>query len=169
MDLGLITAASQSVSVIKTLAEGLVSIRDETKLQLLRIDLLQKIGDLQGTIFDLRQQQSEQFEQHQQTKRELDEAKRKLAERDQFVLHQAAPGAFVYATTKDATGTYVEPFYCQTCHDAGKKSILRFLPESQYEPAYYRCAINSAHLLQLGPDKAMPQDNHHPFRDGPAF
>lgn len=160
MDLSLIAAASQSLSVIRTLTEGLVSVRDEAKLQQVRMDMLGKVIDVMGALQTLQLEYQREFEAHAATRAELQKAQERLAERAKVELHEVYPGCYVYATTRDAAGKLKPPFLCQSCYDKGTTSILRMQEETAYEPAHLNCRENSAHSLKLGKDKPLP----HPFR-----
>jgi hypothetical protein len=165
MDYSLIAAASQGLGVMKTLVEGMVSIRDETKLQLVRIELLEKIIQLTGTIHSLQQEQHRQFDLYTATKKELDEAKKLLAERDEKELFEVRPGAWVLTRRTEQGRSSEPPYYCQACDAKGTQSVLHQQPGTQYEAPYLVCKFDSAHKIKLGPDKPLPTRaiTDHPF------
>jgi hypothetical protein len=80
------------------------------------------------------------------------EIENKRRERESYVLHQVAPGAFVYQY-KPAVGAPQGPshYVCQPCFDAGQKSVL----QTKGTSTWLYCPTNSSH--NINPNRSPPE------------
>lgn len=149
MDISLFTAASQSLGVIKTIAEGMVSIRDQTKLMELRIELLSKLFDAMQSLDALRQEHQAQLEINRTQKQQLEELQEQLSERESYELFEVTSGAYVYARKPSDGQLHKPPYICQPCQDQGIKSILRLDAGSEYFSDKLICPSKPLHDITL--------------------
>lgn len=78
-----------------------------------------------------------------QAKTQLEE---RIRERQSYVLHQARPGAFVYANQPGVHGDHSPAHYlCQPCYDHGTKSVLRYTGPDEWTHGKWTCPADPRH------------------------
>ncbi len=147
-----IAEAIAAISGIKTIADGLVSMRDETKVMETKLALMGQLMDIRQALDSLQDQLAAVKAEKAKLQQENLELQQRLNAVDEYDLVQLVGGVHVL-TTKPADGTpHKPPYYCQACHSDGKKSVLSFSASAFGQPsfpAYMRCQRNDAHKLTL--------------------
>lgn len=119
-----IGSAISSLAAIKAIAGGLVSIRDESKVMEIKVELLQKVFDVQQVLLELQQENASLL----QANRELQEAQRasknQVAQLEGYEQFEPVPTLFVVAAKAVDGQRPKMPYYCQACYHMGKLSVL---------------------------------------------
>lgn len=160
MDFGSISAALSSIGALQTIANGLVSIRDEAKLTTAKMDLLNEVISLQSTVIALQQQMSELTEREREAKEEARQLREEAQERESYTLFQIRPGAYAYAGKPEQLGEELQPpYFCQACYHQPQsvRSILQFIPARPGLDAHWHCAQSPQHKIYQ-PGTAPPYE-----------
>lgn len=142
--------AIQSLSAIKVIADGLISMRDETKVLEVKLSLTRQVIEVQQVLMALQSEIAALIQENYELKEQARKHEKLASERKGHDLYEVCPGAFVYAA-KAVDGTERKPpYYCQPCYDSAKKSILTFQPAlgGPFGPTL-QCPINSNHKIAL--------------------
>ncbi len=147
---GEINTAIAALSAIRTIAAGLVAMRDDNKVLEIKNALLTQVFEVRETLDALQDQMTTVKEEN----RKLQEANRKLQERlDQapdLDLVQLAPGVYACALKPTDGGAHRPPYFCQACHTQGQKSALSFEASVfDFDPAALVCSLSARHRLSL--------------------
>lgn len=123
------TAALGALKGTWDLARVALDARDDAKLRTALSDMAARLLDVQTSALGLADQVSSLQGELLNAQAQLRELQGRLAEREQYVLHELAPGFFVYRfqpLSVPADGRPVPVHHlCQPCFDAGKKGVLR--------------------------------------------
>lgn len=72
-----------------------------------------------------------------------------LRERESYALHEARPGAFVYAPKPELQRHERPPHYlCQPCYDKGFKAILRYSQGNEWTMGSWLCPEQQSHSIE---------------------
>lgn len=149
--------AIQSLAAIKTIAEGLIGLRDESKVVELKMSLFQRVIEVQQALIDVQQEllilQQENAAVHQENrllKEQIRDAQHRKTSLEGYELFEPVPGVFVRAAEPLDGGRPQPPYLCQSCYDAGKKSTLGYQRATgRLEPATLQCPEHARHARQL--------------------
>lgn len=152
-----IQAAIQGLLSIKTIAEGLVATRDESKVAEVRLTLFKQVIEIQQVLMSLQQEvltlQKATFallQENHALKEQAHELQNRKAQLQGYELFEPIPGVFVYAAKAIADMRPQPPYLCQACYDKSEKSTLTFQrATSRLEPTTLQCPANARHALQL--------------------
>lgn len=147
-----ISEAIAAIAGIKTIADGLVAMRDETKVMETKLALMQQVFDirmsldgLQDEVAALKQANRALQEQNLQLQKQIDAV-------DEYDLIKLVGGVYVLAAKPLDNQPHKGPYFCQACHTNGKKSPLSFA-ESAFGraqfPATLNCQLSESHQLKL--------------------
>jgi len=157
MDFTAIAAANQSLNVIKTLVEGFISIRDESKVQQLRFDMQNAVIGVQSTVLDLLQKLAEAQEENRlllltknKALKRCGELEDLIAEKESCELYELRPGAFVYAQKAAMGETPKPPYFCQACRASGVHMALLRNNGGNVSYGTWYCPTAKAHNISFG-------------------
>lgn len=145
-----IPEAIAALTGIKTIADGLIAMRDEAKVLETKLALMQQVFEIRQVIDTLQ----DQISTLKQANRELEQQNQTLQQRidavDEYDLVQLIGGVFVLAAKPSDQSGHKPPYFCQACHSNGKKSILNFEQSTfgnAHFPATLNCPTNKSHTL----------------------
>ena len=142
--------AIQSLGAIKTIAEGLISLRDESKVAQVKMDLFQRVIEVQQVLMELQQENAAIHQENRLLKERAHEASKRVVQLEGYEPFEVAAGVFVQAAKPDDGRRPQPPYLCQTCYDAGTKSVLSYQRATgRLEPATLQCPTHTRHALQL--------------------
>ncbi|MER2537658.1 MAG: hypothetical protein ABTQ26_00300 [Azonexus sp.] len=142
-----IGAAISSLSAAFGIAKSAMEARDEVKAQAAIADFNAKHIALSMAALDLVEKLNTLLRTNHDLETKIAEHQRKTGERDNYSLHELAPGRFAYRfKPADVSGDPVH-YVCQLCYDKGIKSVLRLQEASEYTSRYLSCLEASAHDL----------------------
>lgn len=147
-----IAEAIAAISGVKTIADGLVSMRDETKVMETKLALMGQLMDIRQALDSLQDQLAAVKAEKAKLQQENLELQQRLNAVDEYDLVQLVGGVHVLATKPLDGSPHKPPYYCQACHSDGKKSVLSFSESTFGEsifPANLNCQRNQAHQLDL--------------------
>lgn len=147
-----IAEAIAAISGIKTIADGLVSMRDETKVMETKLALMSQIMEIRQALDALQDQLAAVKAEKAQLHQENLELQKRLNSVDEYDLVELISGVHVLAAKPIDDTTHKPPYYCQACHSDGKKSVLSFSESSfgnSHFPAKLNCQRSKAHQLNL--------------------
>lgn len=152
-----IQMAIASIAGARTVAEGLVSERDASKVSEATATLLERLIAAQSAVLGLQSAQALLQDELARTKKEKLELEEKLAQRvggaHQFVGYEFAEIAYgtahAYAQKPNEKGFRNPPYLCVTCYGDGKKSVLNFQKATGKLPSRLVCPAVSSHTLAL--------------------
>lgn len=148
--MGELNLAIQSLGAIKSIAEGLIALRDESKVAQVRMELFQRVIEVQQVLMKLQQENATVLHENQSLKNRLQLMERKEAQLQGYELVELIAGVFVHAAEPLAAERPKPPYLCQACYDTGAKSVLSFQrAKSRLEPATLQCPTHARHALQL--------------------
>lgn len=155
-----IAEAIAAISGIKTIADGLISMRDETKVMETKLALMGQLMEIRQALDSLQDQLAAVKAEKAQLQQENLELQQRLNEVDEYDLIQLIGGVYVLAAKPVDGATHKPPYYCQACHNDGKKSVLSF-SESAFGrsrfPANLNCQRSEDHKLSL-PGGTKPKE-----------
>lgn len=147
-----IPEAIAAISGISTIAKGLISVRDESKLMEVKSELLEKAFDLRQALDALQDEISTVKSRNRELEQENRELQKRIDAIDECDLIHLIGGAQVLATKPVDGASHKPPYYCYACHTDGKKSVLSF-EESTFGdasfPAHLNCQRAEQHQLSL--------------------
>lgn len=152
-----IQMAISSLAGARTVAEGLISERDASKVSEATAALLERLICAQSAVLALQSAQALLHDELARMKKEKLELEEELARRvsgaHQFVGYELAEIAYgtvsAYAQKPDENGFRAPPYLCATCFQDGKKSILNFQDATDKLPSRLVCPTASSHTLAL--------------------
>ena len=146
-----IPEAIAAISGISTIAKGLISVRDDSKLMEVKSELLEKAFDLRQALDALQDEMSAVKSRNRELEQENQELQKRIDAVDEYELIQVIGGAHVLATKPVDGSTHKPPYYCHACHTDGKKSVLSFEKSfvSAHFPAHLNCQRDEQHQLNL--------------------
>lgn len=147
-----ISDAMAAFNAILELAKTAVSARDSAKIEEALTDMkvkylaaMESSLKLHGEIATLKGRLMVSKQLLLDTQAELDELKKSLAERENYLLYEIDSGIFCYryepVTDQKKTALH---YLCQPCWDQGKKSILRKFTDTRFT-----CPERPDHVLVL--------------------
>ena len=155
-----ITEAIAALAGMKTIADGLISMRDESKVIETKLKLMEQIYEVRQSIDALQ----DQISTLKQANRDLQDANLELQKRidamDEYDLIELIGGVHVLATKPADGKPHKPPYLCQACHSNGKKSFLSFAQSTfgnSHFPATLNCQTNKGHQLEL-PGGTQPKE-----------
>lgn len=135
-----IGAAISSLSAAFGIAKTALEARDEVKAQSAIADFNAKHVALSMAALDLVEKHNTLLRTNHDLEAKLADIQRKTSERDNYVLHELAPGRFVYRfKPTDGSGDPIHDV-CQLCYDQGIKSVLRLNEQGEWTSRHYACA-----------------------------
>ena len=136
-----IGTAISSLAALKTIFDGAVSMRDDTKLMEVKLAFQQQLFEVQNALLAMQSDYAKLLQEN----RDFTDAQR-LSE--QFTTDakgyepfEAAPGVFVYALQTSAGSRPKLPYFCYACHKDRKQSILSL---EEYKLSNQRSALQCA-------------------------
>ena len=161
-----IQLAITSLTGAKTIAAGILSERDASKIAQAVDDLQQRITDARNTIFSLqdsleakKNELASVLEEKRNLEVELRQALQNANQFEGYELEDIAFGTFVYAKKRPGSIFRRPPYLCPACKHQGKQSILHF----QQNPARLLCAESDRHSLVLPKEDLTSEDLGDPF------
>lgn len=145
-----IGTAISSLAALKTIFEGAIATRDESKLTEVKLAFQQQMIEVQGAMLAMQHA----LAQAHQKELDIADAQRRELKFEQETLgyetFEVAPGVFAYAlATSDGTRPK-QPYYCHPCYKARKQSILSYEAAlSNSHPAALRCPEQASHRMEL--------------------
>ena len=127
------------------LAVDALAARDHVKLQSAIGDLSQRLADANLGALDMSEHLRKIESELREALTKLGAAENRLAERDNYVLEEIRPGAFVYGNVKDEQVGTPDHYVCQICFDRGTKSIL----QSDTDGTVLQCRVDLNHSIVL--------------------
>lgn len=126
------SALISSLATIKDLGSALFRERDQLKAAAIQIDLTDKVIQAQAQLSQMLAAAIDKDQTIQVLRDQVRALEQAQNERDRYVLHRLGDGSegdyFVYKLRAPADlkerADEPEHFVCQTCFDAGKKSVL---------------------------------------------
>ena len=137
-----ISSAISSLATIKTLIEGGIAIRDETKLLEVKLTLMQQIFEVQRTLSALQDENAKVLQENRELREAQRVAQQFTTDVQGYEPFQAAPGVFVYALQTSDGSRPKLPYFCYACHKDGKQSILNF---EEVKPGQARSTLQCVH------------------------
>lgn len=143
-------AALQSLVTIKGIADGLVSMRDETKVLETKLALMGQIFEIRKGLDALQDELSKVKEENRKLKQADLEAKKFADDFSSYALFQVVSSGFVMAPKAEDGARQKPPYCCHSCYREGEKSILSFQRALDRDhPAALVCPVNKNHSIQL--------------------
>lgn len=147
---GEIATAISALTGIKTIADGLISVRDNAKVMEVKLALMSQVFEIRQALDALQDETSTL----KQANRDLQEENRKLKERvaqtDRYELFDVMPGVYVYAAKPVDGARHKPPYFCQACYSNGKQTALAYVPPIfDFDPAGLRCPEDPRHSYEL--------------------
>ena len=147
----LIGSAVQSLGIIKTLADGLMTARERNLVIEIKSGLHTQVIKLQGTLISMQEREHMLLDGKRNAEQMAFELQARLEERERYELRELCPGVFAYAYKAGPGATEPLHYLCQPCFDKGVKQVLRHLEDSAGSGAMsWHCAENSAHVIHGG-------------------
>lgn len=148
-----ITGALTALRATYELARIGLDARDDAKLRTSIFDMSERLSAAFAAGLAMSEKNIDLMARLHDVESELRELQGRVADRENYVLHEIAPGRFVYrfkpsAETAKERGVPTHHL-CQNCLDAGKKSVLRLVTGAEWEPPVLACAENSGHAITL--------------------
>ncbi len=145
-----IGTAISSLAALKTIFEGAVAVRDDTKLMEVKLAFQQQLFEVQNAMLAMQGAYAKLLEE----KREIEDANRRSqqfeTEMQGHALFEPAPGVFVYALQPSDGSRPKLPYFCHPCYKARKQSILSYEAAiSASQPAALHCPEQAAHRVEL--------------------
>lgn len=145
-----IQAAIQSLLTIKTIADGLIAMRDETKVLETKLALMQQVFEIRQVLDSLQEESATVKQENRELKEAARQVEQRLQEREGYELFEVAPGAFVYAAKTSDGSRQQAPYYCQACYDSATKSVLSFKRSALAgERPALQCPAKATHSISL--------------------
>lgn len=158
-----IAEAIAAISGIKTIADGLVAVRDESKVREIKLELMGQIFEIRQALDTLQDQIATVKAEKAQLQQENLELKKRLDAVDEYDLIELIGGVHVLAAKPVDGALHQPPYFCQACHSDGKKSALSLQAAVfDFDPASLRCPARREHSLDL-PAGTSQQDIAHPL------
>lgn len=147
-----IPEAIAALTGIKTIADGIVATRDAAKSMEMKLALMEQIYEIRQALDTLQDQIAAVKAEKAQLQEKNLELQKRLDAVDEYDLITVVGGAHVLATKPIDGEPHKPPYFCQACHNDGKKSALSF-EESTFGsssfPAQLNCQRSKAHQLNL--------------------
>lgn len=145
-----IGAAISSLAALRTIFEGSLAMRDESKLMEVRLAFQQQLIEVQNTLLAMQnalaqaQEKEHQFAQAERRSLQFDE------DMKGYQPFEAAPGVFVYAPATDDGSRPKLPYFCYPCYKERKQSILS-IDEAKMttQRSALVCTEKAAHRFEL--------------------
>lgn len=145
-----IQAGIQSLLAIKTIADGLIAVRDETKVLEVKLALMQQVFEIRQVLDTLQEEASAIKEENRNLKEQIRQAEQRDAQLAGYEQFQPVRGVFVYAAQPLEGGRPQPPYLCKTCYDGGKKATLNYQRAAgRLEPATLQCPEHARHAIEL--------------------
>lgn len=146
MDMTMISAALGTLTHIRNAAEGLVELRDQTKLAEVRFALLKEVGTAYSQVLALQEQLATDRETIGGLRDDLRQLKDAKTDRERYELGAVGEtGALAYVF-KGGGDLHQPPHaLCQPCFDAAKKVVL----QPSINGNQLICAADSNHTLRV--------------------
>lgn len=159
------SALISSLATIKDLGSALFRERDQLKAAAIQIDLTDKVIQAQAQLSQMLAAAIDKDQTIQVLRDQVRTLEQAQNERDRYVLHRLGDGSegdyFVYKLRAPADlkerADKPEHFVCQTCFDAGKKSVLVHDGEG-----YWFCHLCS-NGRQVSPMASVRSQRHDPY------
>lgn len=159
------SALISSLATIKDLGSALFRERDQLKAAAIEIDLTDKVIQAQAQLSQMLAAAIDKDQTIQVLRDQVRALEQAQNERDRYVLHRLGDGSegdyFVYKLRAPADlkerADEPEHFVCQTCFDAGKKSVLVHNGEG-----YWFCHLCS-NGRQVSPMASVRSQRHDPY------
>ncbi len=137
-----IGSAIASLSASLSLARAALETRDAIKINTAIADLNTKYTELSMAGLQLVEKLSALQTALGEAQHENAELKKQLNERSHYVLHELAPGRFVYRYIPNGEGSDPEHYLCQACYDQGVKSVLYLYQVEECISRHYSCPVS---------------------------
>lgn len=157
---GEIAMAISTLSAAQTIANGLVATRDQALVLTVKTDLLQKLHEVQQTLFALQIQNQELLQRNRELEQTNLELQQRITAMDEYELIPLIGGVSVLAAKPGNGGSHRPPYFCYACQQHGKKSPLHFEPPEFGDSSFHsflRCQIEPRHSIAM-PGSTTPQD-----------
>lgn len=118
-------AVTDPLKAASDLAQGLMDLRDVTKLGGVVVKLNAEIISAQRGALSAQQNEATMAEKIRELEAKIVSFENWDAEQKRYELQKLPPGVFVYALKADMAGSEPPHQICQTCYQRGKKSILQ--------------------------------------------
>jgi hypothetical protein len=148
-----ISAALASVKATLDLTRVALDARDDAKAKAAIGDMSNRLSEAFVSGLAIAEKNLALMAQVADMDQQLRELQGRMAERDKYVLHEVAPGRFVYrfeppvkASDSRAVPTH---HLCQPCFDQGKKIVLQLATAGEWEPPALLCPAVVSHGIQL--------------------
>lgn len=125
MDMTLVAQTASAFSALRTIASGLIELRDFNKLAAVQADMNRELLTAQNGLFDLQAKLLALSDALNAEKAAHAELKARASERERYALHEVEPGRFVYKRRADVEPTEPAHYLCQPCFDKGVKAVLQ--------------------------------------------
>lgn len=156
-----VTAALGSLRTAFDLVKLGVAARDDAKIRDALSAMAERLADANFAALEASERVMAQSALIDDLKTQLRDAQQRVREREDYVLQEVRPGAFVYAfRPKQRAGEAAQPgndhvapphYLCQVCFDDGKKSVLQRSPNGRV----LYCKISSAHNVVIADEPIM--------------
>lgn len=129
-DMGAIGALIASVNAVKTIAQGMIAVRDQDLLREQAVELNSKLLSVLSSAIATQAEQSALLDEVDKFKKQIAEMEDWAREKARYELADAGNGALAYAIKPDAQGAEPSHHVCANCYQQGHKSILQ--PEKRH-------------------------------------
>jgi hypothetical protein len=150
-----VKAVTDPLKAAGDLAQGLMDLRDITKLGGVVVKLNAEIIAAQRGALTAQQNEATMAEEIRGLKAKIVGLETWETEKQRYELQQRPPGAFVYALKSGMTNGEPSHDLCQTCYQRGKKSILQGTPETNMRYRVHLCPECKT-TLAFGPQAPIP-------------
>lgn len=147
-----ISEAIAALKGIRSIADRLTTINDETKVIETKLALMGQIYEVRVALDSLQEQLATAQAENIQLRQINLALNYRLAAADDYDLIELLPGVQVLAAKPFAGATHKPPYLCHACYDDGKKSVLSFEASAVGRtrfPAYLNCQRVPKHTLSL--------------------
>ncbi|MGL6245683.1 hypothetical protein [Pseudomonas sp.] len=131
-----ITAALSSLSAAIGLVKSASDARDEAKINTAMSEVNRRYFELSMAAIELVEKCNALLCTNADIQTQLSELQRKARERENYLLHEVAPGRFAYRFNPTNDTGDAPHYVCQTCQDKDIKSVLHVTNDSMLGTTY---------------------------------